>query len=420
MKLNKAKILLIAICLPLTTAGCGMIKKDAPQTELQQTTDKQEKVNLKLWGASNDKDLLATMVESFQKHYASEADFDITIEYVGESECKNIALKDIKNVADVFAFAGDQISTLAAAGLIEEIANEEQIKAQNSENSVAAATINQSLYAYPMTADNGYFMYYNKKYFKPKDVETLDQMLAVAATNNKKVTMNIADGWYLFSFFGGTGLELGLNEDLVTNYCDWNSKTKTIKGKDVGNAILSIVKNPGFLSAGDEDFLEGVREGSVIAGVSGIWNAEELQKVWGDDYVAVKLPTYTVAGRQVQMSSFAGYKMIGVNSYSKQNDWAVKLAEWITSEENQKYRFEVRGQGPSNKAAAASDAVENSQAIKALLEQSEYAKMQQIGSPYWKGAGSFAHDIVNGKISERTRQKELDKLVARITQPVTG
>ncbi|MBR3772651.1 MAG: extracellular solute-binding protein, partial [Clostridium sp.] len=160
MKLNKVKLLLIAICLPVVTAGCGTIKKDVLQTEIQQTVEKPEKVTLKLWGALNDKDLLATMVESFQKHYASEADFDITIEYVDEGECKATALKDVNNAADVFAFAGDQLSSLAASGLIEKISNEEQIKSQNSENSVAESSINQSLYAYPMTADNGYFMYY--------------------------------------------------------------------------------------------------------------------------------------------------------------------------------------------------------------------------------------------------------------------
>ena len=420
MKLNKVKLLLIAICLPVVTAGCGTIKKDVLQTEIQQTVEKPEKVTLKLWGALNDKDLLATMVESFQKHYASEADFDITIEYVDEGECKATALKDVNNAADVFAFAGDQLSSLAASGLIEKISNEEQIKSQNSENSVAESSINQSLYAYPMTADNGYFMYYNKKYFKQKDLETLDQMMAVASANKKKVTMNMEDAWYLYSFFGGTGLDLGVNDDYVTNYCDWNSKTKEIKGKDVGNALLSILKNPGFSSVGEKDFLEGVRKGSVIAGVSGIWNADELQKIWGADYAAVKLPTYTVAGRQVQMSSFSGYKMLGVNSNSKQKAWAEKLAEWITSQENQEYRFEVRGQGPSNKAAASSDLVKNSPAIKALLEQSEYAKLQYIGNNYWQAAEKFAIDIVNGKISKSTMQEELDKMVKGITLPVTG
>ena len=36
--------------------------------------------------------------------------------------------------------------------------------------SVLAATIDGKLYAYPATADNGYFMFYNKEYFTEDDV----------------------------------------------------------------------------------------------------------------------------------------------------------------------------------------------------------------------------------------------------------
>ncbi len=42
------------------------------------------------------------------------------------------------------------------------------------------------------------------------------------------------------------------------------------------------------------------------------------------------------------MSSFTGYKMMGVNAYSKYPEWAAKLADWLTNEENQTIRFEER------------------------------------------------------------------------------
>ena len=44
------------------------------------------------------------------------------------------------------------------------------------------------------------------------------------------------------------------------------------------------------------------------------------------------------------MSSFTGYKMMGVNAYSKYPEWAAKLADWLTNEENQTIRFEERNQ----------------------------------------------------------------------------
>ena len=48
---------------------------------------------------------------------------------------------------------------------------------------------------------------------------------------------------------------------------------------------------------------------------------------------------------------------MGVNAYSKYPEWAAKLADWLTNEENQTIRFEERNQGPSTTNAAASDAV---------------------------------------------------------------
>lgn len=87
-----------------------------------------------------------------------------------------------------------------------------------------------------------------------------------------------------------------------------------------------------------------VQKGSVIAGVSGVWSETELKKIWGNDIGAAKLPTYTVAGKQVQMASFTGYKLMGVSAYSANPQWAAKLADWLTNEQNQTVRFEMNGQ----------------------------------------------------------------------------
>lgn len=82
------------------------------------------------------------------------------------------------------------------------------------------------------------------------------------------------------------------------------------------------------------------------------------------------------------MSSFAGYKLVGVNSYSENREWAEKFADYMTSEKCQTLRFEMRGQGPSNSSAVESDAVADSIAIQALVEQSPFASLQRIGNKY--------------------------------------
>ena len=418
MKNRKWKRILMLLMLTILLNGCGNSSEE--ESKQLENSESNQVISLKLWGAGTDITLLAQMAESFKAEYADQASFDITIEEVLESDCKIKILNDVNATADVFAFADDQLMELAGAGVIKKIENYESIATANSKGSVEGASIQEELYAYPMTADNGYFMYYNKKYFSEEDVKTLDNMLSVAAKAGKKVTMDWTSGWYLYSFFGNTGLTLNLNYDGITNSCDWNSTTNDIKGVDVGNAMLAIAKNKGFLSAGDDGLVKGAKDGTVIAGVSGIWLANSLEEIWKEDYAAVKLPTYTCAGKQVQMSSFTGYKLVGVNAYSKEKEWAAKLAEWITNEENQKLRFRERGQGPSNINAANSVEVQESLAIQAVIAQSDYGKLQRIGNNYWQPISDFGQQLVNKKISSKNMQAAMDKMVKGITTTITG
>ena len=86
----------------------------------------------------------------------------------------------------------------------------------------------------------------------------------------------------------------------------------------------------------------------MVAGVNGTWRANDAAEVWGENYAACKLPTYTLNGEQVQMASFSGYKLIGVNPHSANVGAAMLLADFVTNEENEGLRFQERAQGPSN------------------------------------------------------------------------
>ena len=413
--MRKFNIMVIIIVSFLVLCGCN--KNGVQPTEKDNPV--KETVKLTVWGSDMDQGLLNEMVESFKVEHKDEAEFEITVEVGNEDSCKERILEDVGAAADVFAFADDQLMELVAAGVLEALEDDERIKAENSVGSVAAASINDEVYAYPMTADNGYFLYYNKKYLSEQEVGSFDQILKVANNSNKKVVMDVTSGWYLYSFFGNTGLELGLNSDGITNHCNWNSTSEKIKGVDVGNAILNITSNPAYKNGGDADFIEGAKNGTIIAGISGIWSAEGLSEVWGSDFAATKMPTYTVAGDQVQMSSYEGYKMIGVNAYSKEKEWAHQLADWLTNEQNQVLRFEKRGLAPSNKVAASTEKIKQSPAIQALTAQSEYAKLQRVGAKYWGPAHQFGQALIDGKVSSRDMQQHMDTMVKEINQKIT-
>lgn len=421
MKKRKAAIVCASfMALSAVLGGCGNTAQTATGTETADGTqaDKTQSggtVALKVWAAEEDSALMQEIIDSFKQEYGSQANFDITVEAQSESTCKDMLLGDVLNGPDVFTFVDDQLMALVAAGALEPVEDSASVSAANNENAVAASTVGDTLYAYPLTADNGYFMYYNKAYFSDTDVQSLDQMLNVASANGKKVSLDLSSAWYIYTFFGNTGMELGLNDDGISNYCTWNSQDGAVKGVDVAQAMLNIAVNPGFINETDSDFLAGAENGSVIAGVSGVWNANELEKVWGDGYAAVKLPTFSCAGQQVQMASFSGYKMVGVNAYSKNTGWAQKLADWITNEKNQTLRFEERQQGPANTNAANSAEVKASPAIQAVLAQSEFASLQRVGGNYWDPVQSFAADIAAGNPNGEDLQKLLDTMVKGVT-----
>ncbi|MCI8329864.1 MAG: extracellular solute-binding protein [Oscillibacter sp.] len=404
-------VLLLAIGALLFLSACA---EEVPPPEAGPGGEIQT-VSLTVWGAEEDEALLQEIFASFQSRYAGEARFQFTYQPQSESSCKDALLSGLEGGADVFAFADDQVAALAAAGALDPIENAKEICGANLSAAVEAASVGGQLYAYPLTADNGYFLYYNKAYFSEEDVQSLDRMLEIAAGAGRLVTMDWTSAWYVYAFFGNTGLEVGLNDDGLTNFCTWNSTENPITGVDVAQAMLSIAASPGFASRTDTEFLEGVQNGSVIAGISGVWNAVAIQEAWGEDAGAAKLPAFTCKGDALPMASFSGCKLIGVNAYSEHPEWAARLAEWITNEENQRLRFMLRGQGPSNTNAANSPEVQASAAIAALLAQSEYSQLQRVGGKFWDPVTEFAGNMARGNPSGASLQAQLDHMVEGIT-----
>lgn len=414
MKKKLFSCLFTVMLLGLTLTGCG---GDEPKKTEKSSTETKESgsknVTLTLWAGEEDKDYLATVTKNFIEENKSEANISIEWSPMVEGECRSNLLGDVLNAADVYTTTDGDIQSIVAGGAASPVTNPDEIRANNLEAAVDSITINDTIYGYPITADNGYFLYYNKKYLSDSDIQSLDKILNVAAKNKKKFAMNWGSGWYLYSFYGQTGLKLGLNPDGVTNFCDWNSKKNSITGVDVANALLKIGKNPGFSNT--EDWIKGFKNGSVIACVSGVWDESNIQSILGKDFGAAKLPTYTCAGQQVQMACYFGYKMIGVNPYAKNLEWAHKLANYISNEENQKLRFEMRGQGPSNINAAESEEVKQDAAIQAVIAQSEFSEPQRLGANFWDASTELGNMLASGSIKEKSLQAQLDKTVKKIT-----
>lgn len=366
-----------------------------------------ETFNLKLWGSQEDQAMLLTMVNSF-KAANTEDIYNITLGVVGEGEAKTKFLEDPAAAADVFQFANDQINDLVKAGALYEITrNKDAIIAANLASSIEASTVGGKLYAYPSTADNGYFMYYDKSIFTEEDVKSLDKMLEVAKAKNRKVFMDVSNGWYIASFFLGAGCKLTVANG--KQVCDFNNANGVLAGE----AIKAFTANTAF-KTGDDALLTGGMGTTIAAGVSGTWNAAAISAKLGANYAATKLPNFNLGGKQTQMSSFAGFKLVGVNSQTDSPIAAMKLAEWLTNEANQVIRFTTRQMGPSNILAAANPAVKANVALAALAMQNQYAVSQKdVLGTYWAPAEAFGTDMEAKKYTG-TMKSQLDKMVEQI------
>lgn len=183
MRKRVGGILLGILCTAALT-GCDL----AGKTDLEDTNP--PKVELVVWGAEEDTELMNQIIQDFQTNYQGEADFQISFEVQGESQCKDVLLGGLEDGADVFTFADDQLAALAAAGALDPLENPEEIRASNLPASVEAASVGDTLYAFPLTADNGYFLYYNKAYFSEDDIQSMNRMTEIAAEQERLLTMD--------------------------------------------------------------------------------------------------------------------------------------------------------------------------------------------------------------------------------------
>lgn len=94
------------------------------------------------------------------------------------------------------------------------------------------------------------------------------------------------------------------------------------------------------------------------------------------------------------------------------------LAMFLTSEESQAKRFQMRGTGPANLKVQQSEAVKKDVALSALMAQQKFSVSQNnvLGS-YWNPAGAFGKAMLDK--STESVKKLLDEMVKQIQQPAT-
>ena len=367
--------------------------------------DDDDTVNLLIWGPHGAQEFLGIAAERFAAMHP-DTEFNFTFGVVGEGDALERVSEDPGSAADVFAFPDDQLHDFVNAGLLYEVTrNAANIRARNMEGAVNIATIDGRMWAYPQSADNGYFWFYDRSILSSEDVLSLDRIIEVSLANNRQFTFPVDVAWITASWFLAQGdLRLEDGRQIV----DFNNAN----GVAAAEAMIAMVESGAWASGWVDELEEGIGT-SLSGGVGGAWMATSIENTLGANFGATKLPTATIGGRQVQLSSFMGSRLIGVNTQTAHPVWAMDFADFLTGEAMQILNFDMNGIGPSNSVAADSPSVQANLALAALAYQNTFAFPQRdVQGSYWGPVEAFGTHVVNREVTNI--QAMLDEMVAQI------
>ncbi len=304
-----------------------------------------------------------------------------SIEGVTEADAGSKVVADVASAPDMYCFAQDQLARLvqaaALAGPGGDIAK--LIKESNDKISVAAASVAGTLYAYPMTSDNGYYMYYDTSIISEEDAESLEAIIAACEDSGKLFRFALENAWYTASFFFATGCNSNWSMNEEGEFISVDDSFNSTKGLIAMKGMQKLAQSPIYDSNADI-----FTDAGVV--VTGIWNAEAAEAHFGENFGVTDLPSFTVDGESYHLGSYTGNKLLGVKPQQDKNRAAVLslLAQYLTNEACQTQRYESFQWGPSNLAAQQSEAVQSNPSLTALAKQNEYGLPQgQIHGSWW-------------------------------------
>ncbi len=329
-----------------------------------------------------------------------------TIEGISEANSASQMLLDVESGADVYCFAQDQMNRLITAGALNKLGTGAATFVQDSNDagSVSGAKVGGDIYAYPITADNGYFMMYDKTVVKEEHLNSLEDIVADCEAAGRNFSMeNETSAWYLASWFFGAGCHSTWTANADGSFASVDDDFKSDNGLIAMRGMQHLVKSKIYNSSSAAAEFGAATPSAVL--ISGTWAVADARKIIGDNLGCAKLPCYTVDGKQYQMGSYSGYKYMGVKPQKDATKSAAlnQLVQYLSGEECQLERFNAFGWGPSNKVAASNEAVQADEALSALIAQSPYSIPQgQIHGSWWDIAKVLGQNAKDAALDDKT------------------
>ena len=414
MRISKILALILTLVM---LASCFVACNTTPPDNSGSNSDLDGTYDITMWVSEKEgvADQFKEQIAAFMKANPGIV-INASIEGVTEADAGSKVVADVASAPDIYCFAQDQLARLVQAAALAAPGQKasDTIKANNDAGSVAAASVAGTLYAYPMTSDNGYYMYYNTSIISEEDAESLEKIIAACEANNVKFRYGLENAWYTASFFFATGCHSNWTMDADGNFNAVDDTFNSPEGLVAMKGMEKLAKSSCYDSNSDI-----FTDAGVI--ITGIWNAEAAEEHFGENFGATDLPSFTVDGKSYHLGSFTGNKLMGVKPQTDAKRAAVLslLAQFLTSEECQNQRYESFQWGPSNLNAQSSEAVQANPSLAALAKQNAYGQPQgQIHGAWWDIAKVLGADA-KAATSEADLQTALDEYDAAIEGVLT-
>lgn len=420
--MKKITFLGVALLAMSGLAACGG-QPSAPSYSGVNTT-------IDIWATAAEEAVIKEVVDAYNATQEDEANkFSYRFTPVSEGDCGSTLSKDptVAGAPALALVADDQIYNLQAKDIILEVKGsyKETVVNNNSSVAVQGASYGDKLFGFPVTSDNGYFLWYNKDLLKDNEVGSLETILERAAAQEKTFLLDIGNGWYANSIFhspqvcGPTSLQWKENaEGKVIYETTWDSDKAAAAAEAVSNLIAPASTAGTFTVGGNDVIVAGFADGTMAAAISGTWMEGDLIEALGGDASklgAVKLPTFNVNGETCQMGSFSGSKVYVINKTRPvaEQKAAAALADLLTRKDAQLTRFEERSSLPcNNDAAVAPEYTENVTIGGAALNaQNQYAAVQSLSAQdrYWDIGAAIGNAMRTGDLGTFSTWKDFLK-----------
>ncbi len=316
---------------------------------------------------------------------------------------------------DVITLPHDQIGQAAVEGLISPIEVEQSVVDTFTESSIQAESFDGKLYGLPKATETPVFIY--NKELMDKAPESMDDVYDFAKDFTKDKQYGFLALWDNFYFanavlagYGGYVFDRtddGLNpQDLGLNNEGAVEGTEYIqKWYDEGLFPKGLIGENGGST------MDGLfNEGKAASVMNGPWSFQGYKDAGIDIGVAPmpKLPNGE------NFKTFIGVKGWHVSNFSENKEWATKLVEWISNEENAKIRYEKTAEIPPVKSLIEDPVIADNEGASAVAIQSQYGvPMPNIPemAEVWEPAASALQLVATGKQEPKAALDEATKTI---------